>query len=259
MRVYTENGYWDEPHLSLNLLKTNNWLAEIYSKTNLADFEDLIDTLLAFYRKEIPYKNLNDKSIKYRIGFELVSEDSKEINKLRFDPSYGITIVPIQNSQIQDLLNIPEYKRKFLKNLKSLVVHEDTHKQQFDCYRGYNKDYTFPESLDPFTDLTNQDVKYFSQTIEADAYGREVGEILKQQYKNKSANWIFENVIERNIPAEIKDFIDVYRDPRISRKGFQHFWRALYDYLMEKEEPLDERLLKINDILSDIKNKRYSF
>lgn len=81
-----------------------------------------------------------------------------------------------------------------------------------------------------------EDVAYFSQTIEADSYGRQVGEALKHLYPEKPISWIFKNVDN----PETEDLLNVYRSSKISKKAFQHFWRALYDYVEGNEKDLQE-------------------
>lgn len=219
----------------LAALNPHNWLFEEYSKTDTKVFESLVDLLLQVYTGKASIEELYKLSKKARIGFVQVAEDTPLT--FCFDPNCGMTIIPIQKSQIRLMLVDESYKQRYLKYLKYEIVHEDTHKQQFDRYEGYSENYKNPSFTEyAFNLATQADIDYFSQTIEADAYGRQVGELLKQEYEDKSVDWIFENVIRHNIPDDIDDLMKVYRDPRISKKGFQHFWRALYDYLKGNEK-----------------------
>lgn len=160
-----------------------------------------------------------------------------------------MTIVPIKDSKIVELCSDSDAYKDYLTFLKQKIVHEDTHKQQFDRYEGYNKDYKLPIT-GAFRLQSKEDVDYFSQTIEADAYGREVGQVLKDTFPNTYSEILFKMLMTGKTDC-IKEYTDVYKDSRISRKAFQHFWRALYDYLKENEKPLEE-----NSVLSDLNSLR---
>ena len=219
----------------LAAINPGNWLFEEYSKTSLEDINLLVDTLTDFFLKKIKINQLYELTAKCRIGFELVPEDTNVYN--RFDPNLGITIIPIKSSQIEALIKDPDFKKRYLKYLKYSIVHEDTHKQQFGRYEGYSKNYKYPNYTgNPFELLSPEDVAYFSQTIEADSYGRQVGEALKHLYPEKPISWIFKNVDN----PETEDLLNVFRSSKISKKAFQHFWRALYDYVEGNEKDLQE-------------------
>lgn len=238
MKVYLKDGTtWSESHFQMKWLKLDNWLVEEYRKIDLRVVEKLIDILLEFHQGKLNLLEFYEKCLPHRIVFLKQSTNSLELGNFKFDPNLGVTIVPISTVQIDKLIKDPEYRKEYTRQLKVMVVHEDTHKQQFDRYDGYSEGYELPESLNPFQSLSPKDVVYFSQTIEADAYGREVGESLIQDYPEKSAYWIFENVIKRNVVTDIDEILAVYRNPKISKKAFQHFWRALYDYLVEEKDP----------------------
>ncbi len=251
MRVYneTKTEFWDEPHLRDSLLKTNNWLVEEYYKTDTQFFEHLLDTLLQVLSKNVDINNLYEESEQCRVGFELVP-NSTDISNYRFDPSLGMTIISINEYTISKLILDPDFKKLYLREMIYKIVHEDTHKQQFDRYDGFNKNYTYP-TKNAFKMLSQKDVDYFSQTIEADAYGREVGEIIIQQYGSVLVDDIFNDIVKGDCP-QIQEYLQVYRDPRIPKKAFQHFWRSLYDYLKGEEvSPLPKKDLQEFKTYSD--------
>lgn len=247
-------------------LNSKNWLFEEYYKTNLQSFENLVNQLVLYVNGKISSENFYNLSVKCRIAFEKTSEN---FTHLRFDPSISVTIVSITENKIRVITSSEEEKQRYILQLRHLIVHEDTHKQQFDRYEGYCRDYKNPSFTDDAFKLNTQaDVDYFSQTIEADAYGRDVGSILKDIYPDKSANWIFENVIRKNVSEDILEYVNVYRDPRIPKKAFQHFWRTLYDYLQETEkeilEQISERMQQFNEhfqkhVEQSLKTKNYNY
>lgn len=226
-----------EKHFEPPFSGPNYWLAEVYSKTNLSFIDNLLDSLILFSKNPKEYTAQFFKlELELHIGFLEVSEEDN-IKNVAFDPltGGGMIVIPIKKSQIGLLEKDKDYRKTYKKFLKSKITHEDTHKQQFDKYIGYSKNYKIPESENPFTLKSQADVDYFSQTIEADAYGREVGEILRELYPDDSIDIIFKDVINNQV-LEIEEYLEAYKDPRISKKGYQHFWRALYDYLEGKEK-----------------------
>lgn len=236
MKVYLKDGTtWSEPHFQMKFLKLDNWLVEEYCKLDLKIVEELVDLLAAFAQGTVDSTTFFEKCISSRIVFEEIPENRPELDIFRFDPSLGVTIVPMPKSRIENIIENSEYQKNYTRLLKTMVVHEDTHKQQFDRYIGYNKDYILPELLDPSAELSQRNIAYFSQTIEADAYGRQFGEELLQKYPNKTAYWIFENVIKKNVSTTMDEIVTIYRNPKISKDAFKHFWRALYDYLVEEK------------------------
>ena len=259
MRVYDKNNklVFEEKHnIFLSPSRGSNyWLREVYSKTNENNFEVLIESLLKFVKEPDKYQEefyLN--VLKFRIGFRLVPEG--QLPNPCFDPltANGLTIIPIQMSQINFMQTDLDYKQRYIKCLKSMITHEDTHKQQFDRYWGYSKNYKIFSSENPFKLLSKEDVDYFSQPIEADAYARQVGSTIRKIYETESAEKIFDNIINKNILEDIQDLIDVYRDPRISRKGYKHFWTTLYNYLKDNERDLEESLkISLEKILKRVK------
>lgn len=191
--------------------------------------------------------------MKCRIAFEKTSED---FTHLRFDPSIGVTIVPITENKIRVITSSEEEKQRYILQLRHLIVHEDTHKQQFDRYEGYCRDYKNPSFTDDAFKLNTQaDVGYFSQTIEADAYGRDVGSILKDIYPDKSANWIFENVIRKNVSEDILEYVNVYRDPRIPKKLFSTFGETFTTICKKPKKKFWNRFQKeCNSLMNIFKN-----
>ncbi len=246
MRVYDKNNklVFEENH-NIFLPPSKGfgyWLSEAYDKVDTKLIENYLDDLVNFVLGKLDKKAFYQKSEDLRIGFELVKESSKDNPK--FDPSTnnGMTIIPIKKSQLKAIIEDETFKERYIRFLKNTIAHENTHEQQFDRYEGYCKDYVAPEGENPFDLISEKDKQYFSQTIEADAYGRQVGESLLQSYKGLSCENIFKKVINNQIPKDVEDIIKVYKSREISKKAFKHFWTTLYDYLKGNEKDLEESL-----------------
>ena len=257
MKVYFEDGTsWVEPHFQMKFLKLDNWLVEEYCKINVKIVEELVDLLIAFVQKTIKPIDFFEKCITYRIAFREIPENNVKLDNFQFDPSLGVTIVPMTKSRVKAIIENPESRRKYVKFLKTMIVHEDTHKQQFDRYEGYNKDYKIPGELNFAKELSQQNIVYFSQTIEADAYGRQFGEALLQEYPNNTAYWIFEKLIEGEISTSMDEIVEIYRNDRVSKKAFKHFWRACYDYLVTEESTKGESYGNLNEVYEMLVKKK---
>lgn len=213
-------------------------MSEVYDRVNTKLIENYLDDLINFVLGKLDKETFYQKSKDLRIGFELVKESSKDNPK--FDPSTNnrMTIIPIKKSQLKAIIESKAFKEKYVRFLRNIIAHENTHEQQFDRYEGYCKDYVAPESENPFDLISEKDKQYFSQTIEADAYGRQVGESLLQSYKNLGCENIFKKVINNQIPEDVEDIIKVYKSKEISKKAFKHFWTTLYNYIKDNEKDL---------------------
>lgn len=99
---------------------------------------------------------------------------------------------------------------------------------------------------DPTNLDIRQNVDYFNQLIEADAYIREVGEILKTLYNipkegvEPFQSGLVTGIINDVRNGKIKDddvqqITNIYWDPRIDKKAKMKFFGTLYEYLYGEE------------------------
>lgn len=127
-------------------------------------------------------------------------------------------------------------------------VHEDTHKQQDDLSGGFRlgKNYICFLDSDPTNLDIQQNVDYFNQLIEADAYAREVGEILKILYNipkegvEPSQSGLVADIINdikngKTKDEDVQQITNIYWDPRINKKAKMKFFGTLYEYLYGEE------------------------
>lgn len=116
-------------------------------------------------------------------------------------------------------------------------THEDTHAQQASKSK-VKLNYTSPTNKFWDEDL-GKDIDYFNQTVEADAYGREIAARLEKLYPTETVSNLFLRITSNSIQDDyIKKIIGVYKDPRINDNANKAFFRSIYDFLKEeKEEP----------------------
>ena len=129
----------------------------------------------------------------------------------------------------------------FVDNLWTAYVHEDTHRQQNKNIEDnikleLNKNYVKYINFDPMNLDLIQNIKYYNQVEEADAYGREVGSRLLSQNKGLSSSNILEMLTKGDISDKyILNLYKIYKDPKISDDATKHFFRAIFDFLENNE------------------------
>lgn len=169
---------------------------------------------------------------KKKIGIKVIKKDN-EIGGY-FDLNSRKVIILISRNLYDQIFNAEdEWLENLAANFWVNFVHEDTHRQQQNAAGNFNifKKYKSPTNLD-WGNITDKDIDYFDQQIEADAYGREIGARLEKIYSEDSSSVILMNINSNTIKDEYcEKIINIYKDPRVSKKSNESFFRALYDYL----------------------------
>lgn len=130
----------------------------------------------------------------------------------------------------------------FVDNLWTAFIHEDTHKQQNSKIPKYiklklNNSYVTYLPSDPTSLSYPQNLEYYNQVTEADAYGREIATRLEKLYPTETVSNLFLRITSNNIQDDyIKKIIGVYKDPRINDNANKAFFRSIYDFLKEEKE-----------------------
>lgn len=130
----------------------------------------------------------------------------------------------------------------FVDNLWTAFIHEDTHKQQNskipkDIKLKLNNSYVTYLPSDPTNLSYPQNLDYYNQVTEADAYGREIAARLEKLYPTETVSNLFLRITSNNIQDDyIKKIIGVYKDPRINDNANKAFFRSIYDFLKEEKE-----------------------
>lgn len=186
---------------------------ESFSETNTTFLKDLI----------LDIKNSTDNEFssileKYNIKINITGSDRlfyADYNGSCVNFYINKTLLKIiKNADNEDLQNLYII-------FAALYSHEDAHVQQLSKY-NFLKNYKANISSDP----DKPDLEYFDQTIEAAAYGKQMGKHLKTLYPEKSIYELYD-IIENT--EDVKYFMDIYRDPAISKAAKKKFYRALFD------------------------------
>lgn len=217
-------------------LKTS--IQESYKKTSILPCFEFLCVLQKFLQGKISKDTFDFKLEKLKFGFEVINSNDSCI-KGDFLPSTGKVLITITKDLISSIRRADEDTLKLISlNFWTNFVHEDTHKQQFNkCGFNLDKKYVKLENTTFYNGkLQNVEYKYFDQSIEADAYGREIGARLSVIYNN-NIDGIYESISNNSISDEyIKEIINVYKDPRISDKNSRKFYRALFDVVENNED-----------------------
>lgn len=212
-------------------------LAEAYHRNqdnvNWFDvFKKLQDAEKGVISYEDYYTYLDEK----KIDIETVSE----LNMIGgyFVPDTRKVVIQISQNLYNKIFGADdEWLRSLAKNFWTNFVHEDTHRQQQNSAGDYDirTDYK-PLTLNDWNDDFSKGIEYFSQHSEAAAYGREVGSRLESIYGENNAAEIFLDLNTNSIEDEYSSkIISTYKDPRVSKKASDKFFKALYDFLSGNE------------------------
>ena len=139
------------------------------------------------------------------------------------------------SKDFEDLLKQGKNREFFILKMKWLLTHEDTHLQQ-DLKSDFKKKVKY-QDIDFNSDL-DQFKKYLNQDVEADAYGRQVGEILKSTFPEKSNSELADILTKDNLRNEFcKGIVSVFTDPNLVTKQTRNkFFRAAYEYILDLED-----------------------
>ena len=263
MSKIKEIRYSEYSHKHLLTLKEcleNKILTEVYQKSDKIRFLHIFDNLRNYLLDLKTEKEFNEFNQKERVeicrienGLGGFYDENKNKIVLLLD---GPTLDLITISNAEDLHKIVEY-------VWTAFVHEDTHFQQQNLvnknmaeknleplkiskgYIKYNPD--LPYDLD-----IKRNVSYFSNQYEVDALAREVGEKIKIVYDldsikdeavlHKTILSIFDDIKKGGLPKSesldvdgIQKVVNIYWDPRISKKAKMKFFSTLYEYLYNLE------------------------
>lgn len=182
-------------------------------------------------------KNIENFFDKLGIVFEVIPGNEHLIGGY-FDLCTRKIIIMFTQDILDEILHSNENNLfNLAANFRSNFIHEDTHSQQQNKSKvDTRKNYISP-TLQFWNEDLGKDIDCFTQRIEADAYGREIGARLEKIYADESTYAIFAYINSNTVKDEYcKKIINVYKDPRIDDKANHAFFRALYDFLQREEE-----------------------
>lgn len=228
-------------------------LAEVYKRNDNTDWFDVFEKIKLRYSGKLTDREWAAYCLDQGIACTVIN--GKDGIGGYFDLDLRTIVIQITPDILDKIIKAkPADLRATSLDFWVSFCHEDTHRQQYlKAGEHYNrKNYKKPTSQYWNDVIPDEDFKYYNQSIEADAYGREIGARLKLYYFNKSVSDIFELIAKNEIEEDTsRRIINVYKDPRIAQKAARSFFRALYDYLADNEE-LNDSFEDDYDDYSDI-------
>lgn len=185
----------------------------------------------AYNKEEIYYSNktiIDDLSYCLRENdFSLFREKYNSLIEIvdsgfsaSFDTRTGLITIHIGKKEKEEIINNYDIFR-YSRMLNGLLVHEDTHRQQFSKFKDFNKNYI----------NSNRLKEYLCQNIEIDAYARQHGKMLEDLYPEKSFNEIFDLYLNNNlIDKDLQNDMNVFKNPIFKGKVRDRYFRKLFDF-----------------------------
>ena len=202
--------------------------SEAYKKTDTTFLDQMIidisEALQNYNTKDVTNLTIGD--------FGVYIQDGDYIQSAIYNPMTKKINIFINRKcleHIKSYQNIPN----ILKRLRSLYVHEDTHRQQDNSSNGkfFNADTYKKVNIKDSESIKD----YVNQRVELDAYARQYGFELRELYPNESTQDIFKRIFNADIKDEgLKNNLIAIFDV-LTDKNKNFFLRNLYDYINGEE------------------------
>ena len=204
-------------------------LTETYKRNDEINWFEVFKMIQKRFSLEITNRVWQDFCIQNGLAFELISGFERVGGY--FDLNDRLIVIQITEDILDKIIiGSQDELQEIADNFYVAFTHEDTHRQQQSKSKiKINQKYK-PSCSKYWNEALEQDFEYFNQSIEADAYGREIGARLEKRYKDPFS--ILVKINHNQIDDKYtKSIINVYKDPRVDKKVSHKFFRALYDYL----------------------------
>lgn len=201
----------------------------IYKATDLKSIKIVVEAFLKLLKLEISTDDYISLEKQYKISIDVIDENSQNflVKKATYNPNTEIVTVYLYINTTERLLQDSTLIDRFEQEVYDEFVHEDTHKQQ-----NKNSKVKFKVE-DPEKDI----IKYANHYTEVDAYARQTGYLLKQEFPDLEVNEIFDKIKNNKVKSEKAiDFIKSYQLPSILNRESKRFFHTLYQYLNNEED-----------------------
>lgn len=215
---------------SLREIMALQHMKEVYSTTNMKPVKNVFKAFLKFLKFEITPTKYSNVEKQNKVLIDIVEENSDYylVKKAQYRNSDKFIIIYIYNNTIERILKDEDLIDQFEQEVFDEFVHEDTHKQQYSKKNNDAIKFNIPKS---------DSIEYVKHYAEIDAYARQTGFILKQEFPNLSAKEIISKVGKDEYKnTKAKDFIKTYKDPAITNKESNKFFSTLWQYLNGEED-----------------------
>lgn len=211
-----------------NLL-TESYIKEAYRKTDESVCLDFVQLIHDYLNDEISQNTFLEFQKQH--DFELIPIKGEGVIRAEYRTQSRKIYLYLSQDYLEQIA-LGKDLENIAKNIWTNFMHEDTHNQQQKVSKvDLSKNYIQPESLDWNDDL-EKSLPYFDQSIEADAYGREIAGRLVAQYPSKDE--IYKDVAENKVKdVYAAKVINTYKNPKC--KNSKKFFRAFFDVLQNND------------------------
>ena len=246
MRVFRDNDFkkidghvCKLPKGGLRQVLIEKWIRENYKKIDVSFVTNLVNLYVYFLRGFLTINEVetifNDCQVRIAVDDENIENKmfiygafykKEDLQKIGIESESGLSIIWI-NPYTRDSLKASNRDlEKFIQKVNHYFVHENTHEQQYSKY----KDYDLPKILP-------DDSRYYSNGIECDAFGRQVGQALRQENPNANTSQIFKKLRDFDVEDEdARMLLEIYTSNQVKEKSRRKFIRALYDFVEGNED-----------------------
>lgn len=220
-------------------------LNESYSKTTFEKIDDFLLMYFAYLDGTISKETFGLIELGSRYYIYLTDSLPKTIEDTIIVEGKYLTAEKITvflfSPELEKDLKLGNYRIEFSEKIKGLVVHEDTHRQQDlksngKFRKGY-KDVQITISEEDLEKIKTEARKYYNQKIEADAFGRQTGYLLKSRFPNTDPQILVDWISSGKVPNFLgQTYLNIFKNPEFADKETRaKFFRAAYDYILENE------------------------
>lgn len=227
------------PQGGLRQVLIEKWIRENYKKTDISFITNLVTLYVYFLRGFLAADEIetifsdcqiriavDDENTESRIFTYGTFYKKEDLQKIGIESENGLTIVWINTYTQNSLRTSNKDLEKFIQKVNHYFVHEDTHKQQYSKYKNYDLPKILPG-----------DNRYYSNGIECDAFGRQVGQALRQENPNANISQIFKKIRDFDIEDEdALTLLEIYTSNQVKEKSRRKFIRAFYDFIEGNED-----------------------
>lgn len=211
------------------LLQEHNILKEVYTQTDLKPVQIVLKVFLQYLYGPVPVSELVIIENRYKIQFEVLEATSDEflVHKAEYIGNTGFVKIYIYSNTLNRIQKNKKLIKPLLDEVESLFTHEDTHKQQYSKKGTYR--YNVP-------DYENDPEGYLAHYSEVDAYARQTGCLLRQEFPGLSVAEIFDKIKNNQVENTLAlDKIQIYKAPAFYTRESKRFFHTLYQYLDNQE------------------------
>ena len=210
-------------------LEEEKILKEVYKQTDLKPVQIVLKAYLNYIYRGLSPKNLIGVENKYKIQFEVLPLESEEylVHQATYNKTTKFTNIFLYKDTLDRIQEDSKLINQLLIEVESLFTHEDTHAQQY--AKEINYRFVAP-------DPTKDPDGYLGHYTEIDAYARQTGYLLRQEFPNETVKEIFDKIKNNQITNKLAtEKLELYSRPTFFNYEGKRFFHTLYQYLDNQE------------------------